>query len=67
MFALPAATVEAAVSWQLERTMERLEKQLEDTDDPSERKAIMDELRDIQRELADEERWRDEGRDRGWT
>lgn len=55
------------MSWQLERTMERLEKQLEDTDDPSERKAIMDELRDIQRELADEERWRDEGRDRGWT
>ena len=55
------------MSWQLERTMERLEKELEDTDDPMERKAIMDELRDIQRELADEERWRDEGRDRGWA
>lgn len=54
------------MSRQLERTIERLEDRLEIEDDPDERKALLEEIRELGRELADEERWRELGRDRGW-
>jgi uncharacterized coiled-coil DUF342 family protein len=50
-----------------DREIEALERELEDGDlTPSERRDIMRELRDIERDFGDEERWQDEGRDRGW-
>jgi len=39
---------------------------LDAEDDLDERKALLDEIREISRELADAERWMNEGRDRGW-
>ncbi len=51
---------------QAEREMELLEKQLEETDDPKEQAAIRQDLREIERELADAERWREQGHNRGW-
>jgi hypothetical protein len=49
-----------------ERAIEQLEQQLDETDDPAEREAIMRDLREIERDLADEERWREHGREQGW-
>jgi hypothetical protein len=53
-------------SRQAERAIELLERQLEETDDPKEQAAIRQELREMDRELADAERWREEGRERGF-
>jgi hypothetical protein len=49
-----------------EREIEKLEEQLAATDDPEERRAIRRDMRDIEREVGDYERWEDEGRERGW-
>ena len=55
-----------------ERELDRLEDELDavrDSDDPedvAERAAIIREMRQVEREAADEERWADEGRERGW-
>lgn len=51
---------------QAEREIELLERQLEETDDPKEQAAIRQDLREMERELADAERWRDQGAERGW-
>jgi hypothetical protein len=37
------------------------------TDDPIERKRLMRELRDIERDFSDEQAWRKEGVERGWS
>lgn len=51
----------------IDKAIDRLERQLEDCDlDPEEAKAIRDEIRDMERDYADQERWQEEGRDRGW-
>ena len=51
---------------QADNAIELLERQLEETDDPKEQAAIRQELRDIERELAEAERWREQGHNRGW-
>lgn len=51
-----------------ERAIDALERQLESDDlTEADRKDIHREIRDISRDLADEERWRDEGYERGWS
>lgn len=54
------------MSTDAEREIDRLEQALQETDDPEERDAIERAIRDIGRELAEEERWREEGEERGW-
>jgi hypothetical protein len=50
-----------------ERAIDQLERELERDDLTAEdKRAIMRELRDIERDAADEEKWRDEGEYRGW-
>lgn len=49
-----------------DREIEQLERDLEETDDPEERAAIIRALRDIAHEESERERWEDEGRERGW-
>lgn len=60
----------------LEREIDLLERELEDVRlDPDlypDQKAtrtreIMQALRDIERDAAEQEQWRDEGRERGWA
>lgn len=52
-----------------EREIEQLEKQLEravaDGDD-AEAKAIRAEIRDIERDASERDRWEEEGQERGW-
>lgn len=50
----------------LEGALATLESQLDNEDDPEERRAIMDELREIERELNERDRWEREGDERGW-
>lgn len=49
-----------------QREIDLLEEQLSNTDDPKERREIMRDIRDVEREVGDFERWQDEGHDRGW-
>lgn len=53
-------------TWHMERQIDRLEEDLAKTDDPEERKALLDEIREIGRAMAEHERWLEDGRDRGW-
>lgn len=54
-------------TYQQERHIEQLERELERDDLTAEDRAgILDEIRDVEREIADENRWRDEGEERGW-
>lgn len=49
--------------------IERLEKKLDEAlaDDDRERaKALEDELREMYRDIHEQEAWQDEGRERGW-
>lgn len=55
-----------SLSSQAEREIDRLEALLGETDDPAEQKALRAEIREIERELADQERWLDEGFDKGY-
>lgn len=56
------------MSRQVELQIEALERDLEDPDlTDLQKDAICRELRELGRELADEERWRDEGHQRGWS
>jgi hypothetical protein len=48
-----------------EREIALLEEQLDDAT-PSQRIEIHRAIRDIERECAEQERWREQGRDRGW-
>jgi hypothetical protein len=48
-----------------EREIDLLQDQLADAD-PEERRAILREIRDIEREEAERERWEQEGEGRGW-
>ena len=50
----------------MESEIARLEDSLDDIDDPQERRFVEDEIREMERELSDQERWVDDGRDRGW-
>lgn len=51
-----------------EREIDRLEEELARDDLTAEdRKLIHRELRDIARDISEEEKWRDEGYERGWT
>jgi hypothetical protein len=51
-----------------EQEIDALEKQLEDGDlTDEEKRAIHRDLRDIERDFADEEQWREQGYERGWT
>lgn len=51
-----------------DREIEHLEREMENPDlSEAEKREIYREIRDIERDLAEEERWRDEGHDRGWS
>lgn len=52
---------------QAQRELEHLNDELDSSSDPDERRAIIGAIRDIERDLADEERWHEEGRERGWA
>lgn len=54
-----------AAERELERLQEALERAAAEGDD-AEVVAIQQEIRDVEREAAEQERWEDEGRDRGW-
>jgi hypothetical protein len=49
-----------------DREIELLEEQIAETYDPAERRELERAIREIERELAEEDRWREEGRERGW-
>lgn len=49
-----------------EREIDLLEQQLDETDDPKEKEAVRLEIREIQREVIEQQRWLDEGDERGW-
>lgn len=49
-----------------ESALDRLERELDRTDDPEERKAILAEIRELSRDLAAEEAWHEQGRENGW-
>lgn len=53
-----------------DRMIDRLEEQIEETNDPEERRDLEQEIRDIERDDYDEDEWRgvgyEEGYDRGW-
>ena len=49
-----------------EKEIDLLEAQLAETDDPIERKQIQEAIRDIERDMAEQERWVDEGIDKGY-
>lgn len=49
-----------------EREIEQLEREMEEASTPEERKEIARAIREIEHELADEERWEEEGHERGW-
>lgn len=51
---------------QAEREIELLERELENTDDPDERRLIADEIRRVAQEVSIYERWREEGDENGW-
>lgn len=48
-----------------DREIDRLEDEYENAD-PSERAAILDEIKSIARDMAEEEAWREQGEERGW-
>ena len=51
-----------------DREIERLEDELcRDDLTEADRKEIRKAIREIARDMADEEAWRDEGHDRGWS
>jgi hypothetical protein len=50
-----------------ERELDLLERDLEDAESEQDRKAIIREMREIERDAAEEEQWREEGRERGWA
>lgn len=54
------------MSRQAERELEQLQDEHDSTTDPDERRALRGAMRDIERDLQDEERWLDEGLQRGW-
>jgi len=49
-----------------EREIEALEDELAESDDPVERRHLEECIRDIGREVAEEDAWREEGRENGW-
>lgn len=50
-----------------ERAIDKLEEDLCDPDLTDEdRRLIRQDIREIQKDIADEERWREEGYERGW-
>lgn len=51
---------------QAEREIEELERQMEETDDPSERRELQQAICDIEREVDAYEQWEDEAYERGW-
>lgn len=51
---------------QAERELDTLQREHDDSTDPDERRALRAAMRDIERDLADEERWREEGAERGY-
>jgi hypothetical protein len=53
------------MSRQLERELERLENELERCE-PEDVSAILAEIRELSRELANEDQWREHGRENGW-
>lgn len=53
------------VKMSAEKEIDRLERELENTDDPQPERMLRD-IRDIEREEAERERWMDEGISRGW-
>lgn len=55
--------------YDIERRIALLERELDEAvaeDDEAEQRALTLELRELERELADAQRWEDEGRGRGW-
>ena len=50
----------------VEKELERLEDELANCVDAKERRLIELAIRDIEREEWEEQRWREEGEDRGW-
>lgn len=55
------------MSWQLERQIEILQKQLADTEDEAEQQDLINAIADIHREVEEENEWREAGRVRGWV
>lgn len=55
------------MSRQAERELEQLQGEHDSTSDPDERRALRGAIRDIEKDLADEERWREQGIERGWS
>ena len=50
-----------------EREIDHLERELESDDlTAADRKALVRGIRDIERDLFDEDQWRDQGIERGW-
>ena len=49
-----------------EKAIGELQRQIEDTDDPEERRELAQEIREIGRKAADYEQWSLEGRTNGW-
>lgn len=49
-----------------EKQIDLLERDYENAETDSDRKEILREIRDIERDAADEQRWREEGQERGW-
>jgi hypothetical protein len=49
-----------------ERELERLDEELATTDDPEEQRFIRNEMREIHRDMNEEDQWREEGYGRGW-
>lgn len=54
------------IATMMERELDALELELETTDDPVERRAIMRAMRDLEREEGEREHWQNEGLERGW-
>jgi len=52
---------------QAQREIDRIQERLDETDDPEERRALIADMREIEREMADHERWLEDGNERGWT
>lgn len=49
-----------------DREIDRLEQALGQTDDPQEQRELVEDLRELEREQAEESRWLEEGIDRGY-
>ena len=50
----------------IERELDQLDKELDFTESNEEQTVIMERIRELTRELADEQQWVEEGIHRGW-